>query len=285
MGDHWPLVVASGLIAMAAAFGLIQHEHATEVAATRSITTSRSTPLPSVSAPAQTDAPAVERAAPADVRRPLEAPAQVPVAAPAPPVKTAPMVTAPMVTAPTAPAAMAPTPVRTSKKDERAALFATLRAELQGKLAVAPMDLAGGGFAVTTEGMRLEILPAGNWSISLYNINPKTPEAETDNFKKALQSTAAVLGIDLTQKAMESANGKTYLQTICKLGNVSLVRDPANGNSCVIRPNEKWVAPPAVNVVRPEPAPVLIQQPKNVLAPSVKSPSVSPPKAPADANF
>ena len=163
MGDHWPLIVASGLIALAAALGLWQHDRAVE------ITAQIPTPIRTVSEPApvapataekpeavQTPPPlpAANRTAfapmPALVTEPaLVAPAPVAVApavavAPTAPSVVAPAPTVPAVlpTAPTAPAVVpngAP-PVRQGRN----ATLAALRTDLQAQMNIAPMDTAGG---------------------------------------------------------------------------------------------------------------------------------------------
>jgi hypothetical protein len=318
MGDHWPLVVASGLVAFAAALGLWQHDRAVELAAqvappahvapaqvvdVSAEKADASQPMPAApiatrAIPATTPpAPAVAEPAPA-----VAAPAVVAPTAPAVAVApAAPAVVAPAPAAPTAPAVVpnAAPPVRQGRN----ATLLALRNDLQAQVNIAPMDTAGGGFAVASDGARLEVKPPPNWNIMIYNVNPKTPEVETDKFKEMLETTVKSLQIDMTPKPVESANGKTYLKTTSKLGSISLIRDPANGNSCLIGPIQQFVNPPTqtpavkapavapaapnpfapqqAQPVAPEaPAPAKVKQPKAPATPA------APPRAPAtDANF
>jgi len=320
MGEHWPLVVASGLIALAAALGLWQHDRAVE------LTAQVQTPIRTVSEPApvapataekpeaiQTPPPlpTANRAtfAPAPTPAPVTEPALVPAPAPVAVAPVAPVPTAPAAVQPTAPTAPAvlPAPAQPVRQGRNATL-AALRADLQAQMNMAPMDTAGGGYAVAVDGARLEVKSPPNWNITIYNVNPKTPEIETDKFKELLAATVKSLQIDMTPKPIESANGKLYLKTTSKLGSISLIRDPANGNSCTIGPIQQWVTPqqppatktqltapvnPANPVVPQAQAPAVAPDAQAPVAPAPQPPKVKTPKVPAapphppatDANF
>lgn len=302
MGDHWPLVVASGLVALAAALGLWQHDRAVELAA-QVAPPAHVAPAQVVDvsaekadAPAAPAAPVATRATPATTLPPPALPVP-PVAEPAPPVAVAPAVVAPppaVAVGPTAPAVVAPAPaaptapavipnVAPPVRQGRNATLNALRNDLQAQVNIAPMDTAGGGFAVASEGARLEVKPPPNWNITIYNVNPKTPEVETDKFKEMLETTVKSLQIDMTPKPVESANGKTYLKTTSKLGSISLIRDPANGNSCLIGPIQQFVNPPAQTPAVKAPA-VAAPAAPNPFAPQVQAQPVAPaPEAPAPA--
>ena len=64
-------------------------------------------------------------------------------------------------------------------------------------------------------------------------------------------SVATALALDLSATPSATDTGATYLKTSSKLGNLSVQRDPANGNSCLIRPfgplTLKPPQPPGVN--------------------------------------
>ena len=103
-------------------------------------------------------------------------------------------------------------------------------------------------------------------------MNQQTPEVETDKFKELLAATVKSLQIDMTPKPVESANGKSYLKTTSKLGSISLIRDPANGNSCTIGPIQQWVSPQQPPATKPQlGAPV---NPVNPVAPQAQAPAV-----------
>jgi hypothetical protein len=184
----------------------------------------------------------------------------------------------------------APAPNLNLPPQGRTSSLNKLRNELQTKLNIAPMDLPGGGFALAPEGARLEVQSPPNWSVTLYNINPKTPEVETDNFKAVLDVVARSLNMDMSQKPTPADNGKTYLKTTSKIGLVSVIRDPNNGNCCTIRP----IGPlPGNNNAAPgtAPAPAPAPPKNNVVAPETPRPPkvpktpVPPPRPPTDANF
>jgi hypothetical protein len=299
MGNHWPLVIAIGVISMAAALGIWQHDRAVEAAGIRVIKqpAPAAKSKPAVPAPlAKKAEPLVEApapAAPAPVALatpqplPLAAPAdnvptrriKAPVAALAPTAPVAAVApTAPVAQLNPAPAAPAAAPVA---REDRTKVLNDLKGALQKQFGIMPMELAAGGFALNTDGARIEVTPPPNWSASVYNINPKAPETETANFKVCMDLLIANFGIDMTQKPVEAGNGKTYLKTSSKMGSISMMRDPATGNSCMIRPIGQWTptAAPANNN-----GAGVVQQPK-VVRPVPVAPA-APPRPPAtDANF
>lgn len=312
MGDHWPLVVASGLIALAAALGLWQHDHAVELAAKVPPVQTAAAPAPAVAQPAPEKAdpaptPLPLPSAPAATRTPFSPTPTAPTAPVVTPRPLAPAPAAPATAHPAAPTAPATLPAGPTApaiaqnpaanaappvRQGRNATLAALRTELQAHLNLAPMDTAGGGFALAADGARLEVKSPPNWNITIYNVNPKTPDIETEKFKEMLKATIASLQIDMAPKPIESANGKLYLKTSSKLGSISLIRDPANGNSCVIGPIQQWVAPPvqAKDPNQPAAAPGAPAAPVRTIpeAPRVKAPKTpaAPPRPPAtDANF
>lgn len=328
MGNHWPLLVAAILIALATFLGVYQHNRAVLAATTSVPLTARTVaengaaggavlekPTAPPAAPQlpaapddqnvparrrtvpQGDAPATAPinptvvpaapTAPATALQPVQAAPAAPAVPAAPgivaqPAPAAPAVPAapPVIQAPAGPAAAVQ-----AKREDRAAVLADLRGALQGKLGVMPIDLAAGGYAAHVEGARVEVQPVPNWSISLFNINPKTPDQETSNFKLCLETVTAALAVDMTQKAVESANGKRYMKTSCKLGSVSLVRDPANGNSCMIRPIQTVI--PTAHAERQTPGQPAVQPAQQQHRPKVlPGPPVPPPRPPAtDTNF
>ncbi|MCY3021253.1 MAG: hypothetical protein NTW87_19740 [Planctomycetota bacterium] len=294
MTSQWPVAFVAVLIAAAAVLGFMQHEQA--AAASRGMAKAQAGPeaVPTEAAPEKLPAPEPK---PAVLPAPSPALAAAPVAETRPPptAQTVPAVRTTTVPAPPTkpvtppvaavnPAAALPADAGGQpKRESRAAVWAGLRTALQARIGVLPMDLAAGGYALSTDGVRVEAQPLPNWSVSLYNINPRTPEVETPNFKACLETTAAALGLDVTQKGVESDNGKTYLKTVSKVGNVSVVRDPANGNSCVIRPIQALV-PQAPNPNQP----VDLVAPKapDRHKPAVPAVPIAPPKPPAtDNNF
>lgn len=313
MANHWPLLAATMLIALAAALGLWQHDQAVSIAGRSDSRTAISNavsappappaepaiapekapppaaagkpaPAPAVSAPAApTTSPAAKTPPVATTPVPGAAPAPAPAAGKTVPVTGAPPIVrqiAPPSTAPAVPAAAA-APAASREK-----LLMSLRGILQKKLGVLSMELAAGGYALNVEGTRVEVQPMPNWSVNIYNINPKQAEVETDTFKIAMLTVAVEFGIDLAQKAVESANGKTYLQSSCKMGSVSVVRDPANGNSCMIRPIQTLA--PAAPQVQPQPPAAVGKAPAPTQpAPPKTPPTPAPPvRVPAtDANF
>jgi hypothetical protein len=88
-----------------------------------------------------------------------------------------------------------------------------------------------------------------------------------------------MLGINLNQKAVEAANGKTYLTTTSKMGSVSVIRDPAVGNSCTIAPLQRVVPVPAAPAANQNQPPV---QPNPKQPQPAPGPPVTPPR-PRDA--
>jgi len=145
---------------------------------------------------------------------------------------------------------------------------------LQTKLAVVPRDLGvAGAFAISMEGVRVEVQPWPQWSVNIYNFNRNAPEQETENFKQCLDLIATAMNIDMTKAAVKTETGKSYMKTTCSLGSISLVRDPATNNSCMIRPIQ------ANALVPPPPRPKNAEQ-VILPAPKTQSPPVAPPRPP-----
>jgi len=286
MSNHWPILAAVILIALAVLLGLWDQNEKAEIAARR-IPVSQMTPA---------DTPAPPTPAPARPADTLPAPAAKPATPPAKPATPTQPVTpaapqtptpfgtptplAPLPT-PVQPAPL-PTPVQPAPQppkamvDPRTTILQTLRTELQARIGTPSLDLAGGGFALNTDGARVEVQPLPNWNINIYNNNAQKPEVETEGFKRFYEVVTTGLGIDTQQKAITTDNGKSYLKTNSKLGSVSLVRDPANGNSCLIRPLGQLapiITKPAV-VERPAPP-----------APAPPPPAPAPAKPPGKEDF
>ncbi len=296
MNSHWPILAAAVLIAMAATLGLWKQNAASMAAtpsaprsaarhaATAPVTAAHApnavsvqpvlpqkagalgtqpvelvpaqpmaweAPLEQAANPAKSPNPAIAAGQPqplgnqAQPVQPVQPAAQKPQAAENPNAQ------------PIAPAiARRILEVQGDRKDPRGRIFSDLRTMLQEKTGAAPLELAAGAIAFSSEGARVEIQPPPNWSINIYNVNPKNPEVETEGFKACLATVAMTLGVDTTQKPVVSENGKSYLKSTSKLGSMSLVRDPATGNSCTIRPLQQLNTPkPAGDAGKPaEPA-------------------------------
>ena len=152
-----------------------------------------------------------------------------------------------------------PPQVSKNPADLRGQVLQDLKAGLQNKTGVQPAGSPDGGFTFTADGARVEVRPLPNWSINIYNINPAAPATETDGFKQCYEAVATALGMDLSATPSVTDTGATYLKTSSKLGNLSLQRDPANGNACLIRPfgqlTPKPAQPAAAKVQTPEKAP------------------------------
>lgn len=138
-----------------------------------------------------------------------------------------------------------------------------------------PIPLVNGGYKFSMDGAHLEVVTTPSWQIMIYNINPKKPEVETDAFKTFLAAVTSNLGINMNQKPVETATGKIYLRTISKMGPISLERDPAGGNSALIKP---MTPTPAVDVAQPVPA--TPAAPVTPVAPAPGAPVVPQPAVP-----
>jgi hypothetical protein len=151
-----------------------------------------------------------------------------------------------------------------------------LQDDLKARLGMVPIPLPNGGYKFSMDGAHLEAATTPSWQIMIYNINPKQPEVETDAFKTLLAAVTSNLGINTNQKPVEAATGKTYLRTVSKMGAISLERDPAGGNSALIKP---MTPTPAVDVAQPAPvAPAPAPVPGAPVAPQ----PVAPKKPAAD---
>ena len=263
-------------------------------------------PRPAVAAPAQPQAappahvavqpvqPLIQQAAPA-----APPPAAQPAAAPQPKFSV-PSAQPPAVALPPKAAVAAPKP---PKPEVPGDALGSLRAKLETQLAMQASNLAAGGYAFQLDGARIEVQGLPNWSVVIWNINPvkEQAEAETDNFKKLYQIAAAELGFDPNQKGVTLGNGSTSLQTTSKLGNLTVVQDPAKGNSATIQPNQRRIPPaqaapaqpvqvaPAQAVQAPVQAPVQVApaQPAPVpaqAAPAQPAPAPAPAPQPAAEN-
>ncbi|MGD0091698.1 MAG: hypothetical protein ABSE73_17420 [Planctomycetota bacterium] len=288
MGSHWPLVVAGGMIALAVSLGMYQHDLAANAA-----TASKKAEVPPFAnkdsgkaatperppAPSGTALTAEEPLAPegnaAVAPEAVQAPAPTvpPNAALAQKIELA--TARPFGPGPAKPGALAPEPLnQAAKQEQNKAVLAGLRALLQEKLGVVPANLAvAGAYTIGMEGVRLDVNPGANWSIGLYNFNAKNPEEETPNFKRCMEAVASSLDIDMTKKAVKADNGKSYLKTTCKLGNISMVFDPAN-NKWTISPLGQAAQDAAL--IRPKGNEQVIPAP-----PKKQGPPVAPPRPPA----
>lgn len=238
MNNQWPLILALVIIGGAAGFGLYQREMA--VASAAPVEEVRRLPSASGSAgPKSATAPVEKAVTPERV----ETPAPLPVQA---------LVVQQPVAAPTAPVVAA-----RPRTTGRLQALLDLQEDLKARLQMVPLPLNNGGYKFAPEGASVEVVTTPVWQITIYNINPKTPEVESENFKLILGIVTTQLGINMNQKPVEAATGKTYLRAVSKMGNISLERDPATGNSAIIRP---MVPQAAV-----DPAPVA---PANPVAPA-----------------
>ena len=243
MTHHWPILASGALICAATAFGLWQRDAAINAAAPQEVV------------PPAIVAPQPQSAAPAAIlERKTEAPAPAPsVPAGSIAVKAAgpaeAMPVSKVLPTPVAAPASAPVPpgnIVAGLRDGMPPIppqqiFLELRNALQTQLGAPATELPGGGFAFSSKGARLEVQPLPNWSIIIYNLNGKTPEIETGDFKTCLTVVTASLNINMMPKPIDTPTGKTSLKTICRLGSISLDRDPANGNSCLISPMQRRI--------------------------------------------
>jgi len=240
---------------LAAAFGLYRRE----VAVSTSLMSDVPPPLPAVAATPERTAPAptVPHTAPQPQPKrravpPPEAAAPVQPEAPAAPVTKFVQPAQPVQAAPVAPAPQNPeVAVPKPRAAGRFQVLLDLQDDLKTRLQMVPIPLANGGYKFSMDGAHLEVVTTPSWQIMIYNINPKQPEAETDSFKTLLAAVVSNLGINMNQKPVEAATGKSYLRTVSKMGAISLERDPAAGNSALIRP---MTPTPAVDVAQPAPA-------------------------------
>jgi hypothetical protein len=165
-----------------------------------------------------------------------------------------------------------------------------MRTALIQRFGVMPMATATGGFAIAADGVRVEVETTANWSVNIYNDNKAAPAVQTENFKSALNVVAAQLEMDLGPAPNIAPDGKLTLRTSSKLGRVSMVTDPAMGNSATIKPLQHRLATPpsanpAVNQVAPQVQPQVINKPKIARVPAVPTPPIAPPKPPSNDQF
>lgn len=300
MGSHWPIAFAVLLVALAGGYGYYQGELLKEAGEVKSNVRK----LPDVYIPTS------------DASVPVRAPAtMMPVAVQPSPVQPAvagnsgmasqnpnPALPAkPMM--PGQPAAQAPvvvaqpgqlTPI--SPGSVRGAVFTALRTALVQKFGAPPMPAQNGGFAVAVDGVRVEVDPNSDWSVAIYNNNPANAAMQTENFKSALNLTIATLEIDMTAQPITAADGKQTLRTSSKLNRISMITDPAMGNSVTIKPIQKKTLVTPQNATNPQPpavqnpagqAPALPGPPqtKKVRPETAPVNPVTPPKPPANDQF
>lgn len=275
MINQWPLIVASLVIMLAAALGLYRRE----VAVTSALNSEVPPPLPTASATPERTAPAsTAPTTPAaqPKRRAVPPPeAAVPVKPEAPVAikPTLPVQAAPATPAPQNPEVAVPKP----RAVGRFQVLLDLQEDLKTRLQMVPIPLNNGGYKFSMDGAHLEVITTPSWQIMIYNINPKQPEVETDSFKTLLAAVVSNLGINTNQKPVEAATGKSYLRTVSKMGAISLERDPAAGNSALIRPMTPTAA---VDVAQPAPAvPATPAAPANPAAPTAPQPIQRKPAA------
>ena len=240
MHGHWPILAAALFIAVAISLGLWQQEKKAAVAAQK-ITIVQASPAatpPSSHPPAEKVLPAEKPAAP-------HAPLPLPTATPAATEATLP----------------AGAPALPQGRDDPAHVCLLLRKALEPSMGTAAQDLKEGrGYTITVDGAVVEVTTAPSWLINVYNINTRQPQEETGAFKKCYATVVAQLAIDFSAKPTVLENGKSNLITRSRLGGVLLLRDPDNGNSCLIRP--------LVGV--PHPAPTVPPAPAVPTAPAAK---------------
>jgi len=269
MTQHWPLPIAAGLITAAAAFGLWQRERASDAARPRSPQTARTVTVSEAADPGD-DGPS----------------------APTPPSPSSPA--AAPASGPAAPGAPAPAPksaaVTVLPPEQHAQLWNDLKTALQTRTAVAPSDKGNGAVNFSMDGTAVDLQTPPNWSVTIYNINPKLPEAETPNFSKCVAIVSETLGLDPNQKAVSSDNQRTYLRTLTKLGMASVTRDPSGANTWIVKPAntprqaiKQVEAPKPVEAAKPA-APVPAPPPAAPAQLKPAAPAVEPkPAAPAPA--
>ena len=265
MSNHWPILMALLLLGAAVGYGLFQRDKLEETAHVQSIVT----PLPAVYNAVGPEAPSPQRTTVVQTPFLAQPSANVPpfVDARTGRIDVAARAGANIPIAPIAPGTT------------HGNVFTALRAALIQKFGVMPLPIHNAGFAIAVDGVRVEADTAPDWSISLYNHNPAVPTTQTDNFKSALNLVVANLELDLTAQPITGADGRHTLRTSSKLGRVSMITDPAMGNSVVVKPLQKKI--PVAQAGQPAPAQPKLKpaQPAKPIAP------VAPPKPPAVEQF
>lgn len=271
MNNQWPLIVAAMVISVAAAFGLYRRETAASVALEIK---DEPRPLPTAAAPERTAPSTPATPAPAPKKRVINPVAPKPAEAPPAGVVAPVAPVAPV--AQVAPVANPEVAVPRPRAAGRFQVLLDLQDDLKARLGMVSIPLPNGGYKFSMDGAHLEAVTTPSWQIMIYNINPKQPEVETDAFKTLLAAVASNLGINTNQKPVEAATGKTYLRTVSKMGAISLERDPAAGNSALIKP---MTPTPAVDVAQPAP---VAPAPVAPTTPTVPQPPVVTKKPAAD---
>ena len=164
-------------------------------------------------------------------------------------------------------------------------VFTALRAALIQKFGVMPLPIHNAGFAIAVDGVRVEADTAPDWSISLYNHNPAVPTTQTDNFKSALNLVVANLELDLTAQPITGADGRLTLRTSSKLGRVSMITDPAMGNSVVVKPLQKKIPVAQAGQLGQLGQPTQAQPTLKSAPPAKPIVPVAPPKPPSVEQF
>ena len=238
---------------------------------------------PAVPAVAQGQAqPPVQAPAPAQAQPAAPKPAAPPqpkfsIPSGPPPAVQKPVAGGAVAAAPAPAAAVAPA----QPKPKGADVLGELCVTLEKDLGMQRSDLADGGYSFQLDGARLEAHTTAPWKLMIYNLNAQQADAETENFKKLFLAACAALGIDPAQKGATLPSGQTSMQSASKLGNVTVVRDPANGNSVRITPNPRGI--PVAPAAPATPATPAATPPANGAAAATTVPAATAPAAPVPA--
>jgi len=144
---------------------------------------------------------------------------------------------------------------------------------LQTKTGVAPSDKGNGAANFAMDGTAIDLQAPPNWSITVYNINPKQPDADSPNFGKSVVIISEVLGIDPSQKPGNTDNKRTYQRTLTKLGMASITREPTGANTWIVKPAN----PPRQAIKQPDTQkPAEPAKPAAPVAPPAPVPAAQP---------
>jgi hypothetical protein len=143
-------------------------------------------------------------------------------------------------------------------------LWNTLKLTIQNKTGVLGVNKGDGSVCFSMTGATLDLLPLPNWNVTLYTINPKNPNVESDAFKNCANVVCEVLGLDPAQKPSASAGSNhTQIKTMSKFGPVTVIRDPSGANTWMVRPVPTPTKPAySPNVIAPPPTPIPTPAPK-----------------------
>lgn len=206
MKNHWPILIALAFISCAASLGLWQRTRSVNAAIAQKLN-SHPVPPPEVKIP-------VSAAQPEMLMDGVKS-----VAPPKPTIASNPQSTASALSS------------AASVQQSRAQILQDLRIALQTKTGAVPTEQGGGGYSVTLVGSKVEVQPPPNWSVCIFNVNPRDMGNDTDDFKNCFSAVATSLGVNTTLSA-----GNVTFTTTSKMGNISIARDLANGNFVMIRP-------------------------------------------------